>query len=181
MAILMSSATDPHSVSKRSEFMIDRVEPTAGCASAAWHELADRVLSGHRLIADEALSILRSTDEDLLDLLAAAYRIRRTYFGNRVQLYFLVSAKTGLCPEDCGYCSQSKVSTADIPHHNLLSGEKLLDGARMAAERQAKTYCIVISARGPSNREMDEITRIVPQIKSQYNLKICACLGLLTV
>ncbi len=50
----------------------------------------------------------------------------------------------------------------------------------MAAERNAKTYCIVISARGPSQREMDAVTAIVPQIKSQYDLKICACLGLLT-
>ena len=50
----------------------------------------------------------------------------------------------------------------------------------LAAERQAKTYCIVISARGPSQREMDAITRIVPEIKPRYNLKICACLGLLT-
>ena len=112
-------------------------------------------------------------------MLAAAYRVRRRYFGNRVQLYFLVNAKTGLCPEDCGYCSQSKVSTADIPHHNLLSAEKLLDGARAAAERQAKTYCIVISARGPSEREMNAITSIVPRIKAEFDLKVCACLGLL--
>jgi biotin synthase len=162
--------------------MIDRAEAGgAGCAPTTdWNALATEVLGGRRLTTDEALAILRSEDDELLDLLAAAYRIRRRFFGNRVQLYFLVSAKTGLCPEDCGYCSQSKVSTADIPHHNLLSTEKLLDGARMAAERQAKTYCIVISARGPSNREMDAITSIVPRIKEQFNLKICACLGLLT-
>ncbi len=162
--------------------MIDRVELLGQrvTTSTNWHALAERVLAGDRLAADEALAILASGDDELLDLLAAAYRIRRTYFGNRVQLYFLVSAKTGLCPEDCGYCSQSKVSTADIPHHNILSAEKLLDGAKMAADRQAKTYCIVISARGPSNREMEAITSIVPRIKSQYDLKICACLGLLT-
>ena len=60
-----------------------------------------------------------------------------------------MNAKSGLCPEDCGYCSQSKVSEAEIPRYNLLNAEKLLAGARLAAERQAKTYCIVISARGP--------------------------------
>ena len=162
--------------------MIDRVEPSEQIVTSSpnWHTLSNRVLAGHRLSTDEALAILASGDDELVELLAAAYRIRRKYFGNRVQLYFLVSAKTGLCPEDCGYCSQSKISTADIPHHNLLSAERLLDGARMAAERQAKTYCIVISARGPSNREMEAIASIVPRIKAQYNLKICACLGLLT-
>jgi biotin synthase len=145
-----------------------------------WQSLADRVLDGDRLTTDEALSILASHDDALLDLLAAAYTIRRRYFGNRVQLYFLISAKTGLCPEDCAYCSQSKISTAEISRHNLLSAEKLLAGAQAAAERHAKTYCIVISARGPSNREMEAISQIVPQIKSRFNLKICACLGLLT-
>jgi biotin synthase len=91
-----------------------------------------------------------------------------------------MNAKSGLCPEDCGYCSQSKVSEAEIPRYNLLSRDKLLEGARIAAERQARTYCIVISARGPNEREMEAVTTIVPEIKQKYNLKICACLGLLT-
>ncbi len=145
-----------------------------------WQALAERVLAGHILTEDEALAIVRSDDDQLLDLLAAAYRIRKQHFGNRVQLYFLMNAKSGLCPEDCGYCSQSKVSDAEIPRYNILNAQKLMDGARVAAERQAKTYCIVISARGPSKREMDAITTIVPRIKAEYDLKICACLGLLT-
>ena len=75
-------------------------------------------------------SLCFGPDEELLELLAAAYRVRRRYFGNRVELYFLMNAKSGLCPEDCGYCSQSKVSEAEIPRYNLLSEPKLLDGAR---------------------------------------------------
>jgi biotin synthase len=160
--------------------MIDRphhVEPIS--TGPSWHALAERVLEGHRLTAEEALSILRAPDDDLMDVLAASFRIRRRFFGTRVQLYFLMNAKSGLCPEDCGYCSQSKVSEAEIPRYNLLNAEKLLAGAKVAAERRAKTYCIVISARGPSEREMNAITTIVPRIKSEYDLKICACLGLL--
>lgn len=145
-----------------------------------WNELADRVLAGHRLTKEEGLEILQAPDDQLLDIMAAAYRIRRQFFGNTVQLYFLMNAKSGLCPEDCGYCSQSKDATAEIPKYNILSRDKLLDGARVAAERDSKTYCIVISARGPSEREMRAVEEIVPQIKSQYDLKICACLGLLT-
>jgi biotin synthase len=145
-----------------------------------WSRLAERVLAGHALSADEALAVLESPDEQLLDLLAAVYRVRRRWFGNQVQLYFLMNAKSGLCPEDCSYCSQSKVSEAEIPQYNLLSRDKLLDGARLAAERQARTYCIVISARGPNEREMRAVTSIVPEIKQRYPVKICACLGLLT-
>lgn len=145
-----------------------------------WAALATGVLNGHRLTKDEALATLACPDEELLDLLAAAYRVRRRRFGNTVQLYFLMNAKSGLCPEDCSYCSQSKVSEAEIPRYNILNREKLLDGARIAAERQSKTYCIVISARGPNEREMDAVATIVPEIKRRYGLNICACLGLLT-
>jgi biotin synthase len=72
------------------------------------------------------------------------------------------------------------VSEAEIPRYNLLNREKLLAGAAAAAERQAKTYCIVISARGPNEREMRAVETIVPEIKAAYGLDICACLGLLT-
>jgi biotin synthase len=145
-----------------------------------WQDLASRALRGEVLSEGEALAILRAPDEELLDIMAAAYRVRRQYFGKTVQLYFLMNAKSGLCPEDCHYCSQSKVSEADIPRYNFLSREKLMDGARLAAERKSKTYCIVISARGPSEREIQAVEKIVPEIKAKYDLEICACLGLLT-
>ena len=142
--------------------------------------MATRVLAGEILTADEALEVLAAPETELLDLLQAAYRVRSHYFGNRVQLYFLMNAKSGLCPEDCSYCSQSKVSEAEIPKYNLLKRDDILAGAKEAAERQAKTYCIVISARGPSEREMQAVEKLIPEIKQQYDLDICACLGLLT-
>lgn len=145
-----------------------------------WRELARQVLEGHQVGVDEALSILQSPDDQLLDVLSAAFQIRQRYFGKSVQLYFLMNAKSGLCPEDCSYCSQSKNSSAEIPRYNLLNPEKLLEGARLAYERDAKTYCIVISARGPNEREIQAVEQIVPKIKDQYGLKICACLGLLS-
>jgi biotin synthase len=145
-----------------------------------WNSLAARVIDGHRLTFDEALSILQASDDDLLDIMAAAFQIRRRYWAKGVQLYFLMNAKSGLCPEDCSYCSQSKVSEAEIPRYNLLSRDKLMDGARVAAERSSKTYCIVISARGPSESEIAAVEKIVPDIKSKYGLDVCACLGLLT-
>jgi biotin synthase len=157
-----------------------RQQQPAVASPTDWRALAERVLDGHVLSFDEGLAILRSGDDELLDLLAAAYVLRRRYFGNTVQLYFLMNAKSGLCPEDCSYCSQSKVSEAEIPRYNLLNRDKILDGARVAAERQSKTYCIVISARGPNERELRAVEEIVPLVKQQYGLKVCACLGLLT-
>ncbi len=144
-----------------------------------WHELADRILDGHELTVEEGLSILRSDDDELLDLLAATYRVRRHHFGRKVHLYFLKNAKSGLCPEDCGYCSQSIISEAEIPRYALLNEAKLMEGAERAVASQARTYCIVASGRGPSNREVDHIASTVAKIKDKYGLHICCCLGLL--
>lgn len=145
-----------------------------------WRELAGRVLDGYQLTREDALAVLRSSDLELLDLVAACYQVRYRHWGNTVQLYFLMNAKSGICPEDCGYCSQSKVSKADIPVYNLISESKLLDAAKVCAERGASTYCLVISARGPTERELQAVEQIVPKIKAQYGLNVCACLGLLT-
>jgi biotin synthase len=142
--------------------------------------LAARVLDGHALTLEEGVAMLQCPDEQLLELLGAAFRVRRHYFGKTVQLYFLINAKGGLCPEDCSYCSQSKVATSPIPKYNLLSRETLLAGAEAAWQRGAKTYCMVISARGPSEREMQAVASIVPEIKQRYDIKVCTSLGLLT-
>ncbi len=164
--------------------MIQRLQedtgPKKNSSTHDWHGLADRVLDGHELTSEEGLAIVRCPDDELLDLLSAAFRIRRRFFGKSVQLYFLINAKSGLCPEDCSYCSQSRVSKAAIPKYNILDRERLLDGARIAHELNAKTYCIVISARGPNERELQAVEELVPEIKRQYGLKICTSLGLLT-
>ncbi len=150
-------------------------------ASASFYAtLANQVLAGQALSKEQALAVLQSPDEDLLDVMSAAFRVRKHHFGRTVQLYFLMNAKSGLCPEDCGYCSQSKISTAPVPKYNILQRDKLMAAAAIAAERQAKTYCLVISARGPNEREMKAVEEVVPEIKEKYGLKVCACLGLLT-
>ncbi len=155
-------------------------ETSRDLAPSRWHALADRVLAGGTIERGEAIAILESTDVEVLDVLAAAWRVRHHHFGNTVQLFFLMNAKSGLCPEDCGYCSQSKVSDAEIPRYNLLSAPKLMEAAKLASEQQSKTFCIVISARGPTQREIDFVCEITPRIKQAYGLNICACLGLLT-
>jgi len=150
-------------------------------ATSRWHDVAGRVLEGQRLTIDEGVAVLRSPDSELLELLAAAYRVRHRWFGNRVHLNFLINAKSGRCGEDCGYCSQSRVSRADVPKYELLDPEQILDGARVAAQRKARTYCIVVSGRGPSDHEIAAIAAIVGRIREEHRLKICVSPGLLTL
>jgi biotin synthase len=154
---------------------------TESCEShQRWDNLASRILAGEPLTAAEGLSVLASSDVELPALLAAVYRIRHRYWGNEVQLYSLRNAKSGLCAEDCGYCSQSKVSSADIPKYRFNDEATLLESARIAAESKSRTFCIVAAGRGPTDRELEHVVKVVEKIKSTLPLNICCCLGLLT-
>lgn len=145
-----------------------------------WNELAERSLAGELLTREEAIAVLQASDEVLLEQLAAAYRVRRHYWGNRVRLHFLLNAQSGLCPEDCHYCSQSKISMAEIEKYPLLAKEKILSAAGRAASLKAGTFCMVLSGRSPNEPTFAKVLEAVREVKANYNLKICACLGLLS-
>lgn len=142
--------------------------------------LAGEVLRGKLISKEEALLLLNTPDDELLELLAGAYRIRKSYFGNKVKLNMIINAKSGLCPEDCGYCSQSIVSEAPVEKYALLDRDQLIDGAKEALQRKAGTYCIVMSGRKPSKREVADVASAVRTIRETTSLKICACLGLIS-
>lgn len=160
--------------------MVQRIisEPRIGFPN--WNDLAERSLAGELLTREEAQAVLRASDEVLLEQLAAAYRVRRHYWGNRVRLHFLLNAQSGLCPEDCHYCSQSKISTAAIEKYPLLAKEKILNAAERAASLKAGTFCMVISGRSPTEPIFAKVLDAVREVKANYNLKVCACLGLLS-
>lgn len=145
----------------------------------SWKSLAWKVLDGHQVTNEEALSIVQADDEDLLEIMQAAFMIRRHYFGKKVKLNMIVNAKSGLCPEDCGYCSQSLVSEAPIEKYAWLTKDSIIEGAQEAIRRKAGTYCIVASGRRPTDKEVDHVVEAVKEIRSQTDLKICCCLGFL--
>lgn len=142
-------------------------------------ELADQVLEGKEVTNEEALSILECPDDDVLLLMHGAFQIRKKYYGKKVKLNMIMNAKSGLCPENCGYCSQSSISTAPINTYRMVNKDTILEGAKRAHDLNVGTYCIVASGRGPSNKEVDHVVEAVKEIKDSYGLKICACLGLL--
>jgi biotin synthase len=144
-----------------------------------WKQLAIKTLAGHKLTDEEALDILNCPDEELLELINGAYTIRHYYFGNKVKLNMIINTKSGNCSENCGYCSQSSISNAPIEKYRMLDKESILKGAKQAQDLNVGTYCIVASGRGPSNSEVDQVVDAIKEIKENYNLKVCACLGLL--
>lgn len=146
----------------------------------AYGKIADDVLAGHILTDEEALMILESPDEDLLPLLHAAYKVRKYYYGNKVKLNMIINTKSGLCPENCGYCAQSIISTAPVEKYSMMKQEEIVAGAARAASVNAGTYCIVASGRGPADRELDIVVNSVKEIKKNHaHMTVCACLGLL--
>lgn len=143
-------------------------------------KLAQQVIDGYKINDEEALSILESQDIDLLKLLDASYQIRHHYFGNKVKLNMIINTKSGLCPENCGYCSQSIVSKAPVEKYPMMKKEEIMAGADRAATLNVGTYCIVASGRGPVNREIDIVVDSVKAIKEKHkDMTICACLGIL--
>lgn len=145
-----------------------------------WKNLADKVLEGYVIQKEEAMSILKSPDDEILSLMDAVFQIRKHYFGKKVKLNMIISTKTGYCPENCGYCAQSIKSMAAIDKYTMMSKEQIIAGAKQAYDLKSGTYCIVASGRGPTNRELDTVVGAVKEIKETYtDMRICACLGIL--
>ncbi|MBW7459342.1 biotin synthase BioB [Paenibacillus sepulcri] len=144
-----------------------------------WQSFAQKALNGESLTLEEGLAVLEAGNDELLPLMHAAFSVRKFFYGRKVKLNMIINAKSGLCPEDCGYCSQSIVSTASIQKYSLLDKDTLLAGAREAMARKAGTYCIVASGKGPTDKELEQVADAVQEIRRTMPLKICACLGLL--
>jgi biotin synthase len=145
-----------------------------------WQILADRAIAGEALDQATALAVLQAPDSEVLEQVAAAYRVRRHHWGNRVRLHFLLNAQSGLCPEDCHYCSQSKISTAEIEKYPLLAEEKILAAADRAASYKAATFCMAISGRSPNEPTFARILSAIRAVKSRHDMKVCTTLGLLS-
>jgi len=145
-----------------------------------YQKISEKVIQGQELSREECYSVLRAPQDRLLQLLEAAFRVRETYFGRKVRLHFLINVKSGLCPEDCAYCSQSSVSQATIEKYPLLDDEDILNGAHEAKSAKAMRYCMVGSGRSPSKKELDKLCRVVKRIKEEVGIGICVSMGFLT-
>jgi biotin synthase len=153
---------------------------SSGAEARTAAEIAEAVLGGWEIDRAAARRVLGWPDEDLPALLHATCRVRERHHGRRVKLCLLRNARSGLCPEDCHYCSQSAVSEAAIPRYRLDSVGELLAGARRAVEAGARRYCMVTSGRGASPADIDRMTAAARRIRAELaDLEICVSLGLL--
>jgi biotin synthase len=143
-------------------------------------EVAGKALAGELPTRDEALRVLRTSDDELMDVIAAASKVRRKHFGQRVKLNYLVNIKSGLCPEDCFYCSQRAGSASDVLKYTWLKPEEVLAAANKGVDAGARRVCMVASGRGPNDREVARVAGIITKFKQDHpDVEVCACLGLL--
>ncbi len=145
-----------------------------------WHELSEKILSGGTATREEASAVLDSPEDEILTILDAAFRIRQRYWGLGVRVHVLQNAKSGICAENCAFCSQASSAYSGIDHYKMQTVDELLEGARNAYEQRASKFCIVTATRGPSESQLDVICEAVQRIKQEMPIKICTSLGLLT-
>ncbi|CAL9347814.1 Biotin synthase [Nocardiopsis dassonvillei] len=146
-----------------------------------FQNLADRALRRELPSRDELRAVLGSSDDDLMDLVAAAFRVRLRHFGRRVKLNYLVNMKSGLCPEDCSYCSQRLGSQAEIVKYTWLRPEQTREVVEQGVRAGATRVCLVASGRGPTDRDVDRLAPTIEGIKQEHpGVEVCACLGLLS-
>jgi len=136
--------------------------------------LAGETIGGHA-----AERVLLDPDLELMDIVNAAYAVRRAHWGKTVNVHILNNAANGKCPEDCSYCTQAKTSEVDIEEYPMKTREEILGEAKLAYENGAFRYCMVFSGRGPSKGRTDELASLVRDIKAQYPLEVCVSAGLL--
>lgn len=133
---------------------------------------------GRSVTREQALAILRSEDDQIMPLVAAAGQVRRQHFANRIKLNYLVNLKSGLCPEDCSYCSQALGADTEVLKYSWLKPEQATEAIRTGVDAGASRVCLVASGRGPSNRDVDRVAGIVEQIGQDHpEVEVCACLG----
>ena len=107
---------------------------------SGWTDLAHRVLKGQPVTPDEALAILNCPDKELDELLQGAFVLRAHHHGRGVKLHVLQNAKSGLCPENCSFCSQSAYAKTPIENYQLLTKEEMVKGAAAARDAGAWRY-----------------------------------------
>ncbi len=144
-----------------------------------YSRLAERALRDEPPTREDCLWILDGQDLEILPLLHAAFEPRRRHFGRKVMVHVLNNVQNGLCPEDCGYCSQSRDSEAAIRKYPIKSEEDILAEAEHAARSGASRYCMVSSGRGPSLERTKRLAAIVRKVKERWPIEVCLSVGLI--
>jgi biotin synthase len=142
---------------------------------------AEACLIDRREKIDRALATrLAAVDNDQLpELIALAHRVRLEWMGPEVEIESIISAKTGGCPEDCVFCSQSARYSTDVVREPMLPAKQLVELARRTRALGGTEFCIVVAVRGPDERLLQAVIDATLAIRAEVDIEVAASLGLL--
>ena len=143
---------------------------------------AEKALLDERrlLTGDELASLAALPDGAVMNLAALAHQVRLAWCGPEVEVEGILSAKTGGCPEDCHFCSQSSRFDTPVKAMPFLDRDEVLAAARETASLGASEFCIVLAVRGPDERALVRILDLVPAIRDETGLNVAVSAGILT-
>jgi biotin synthase len=162
---------------------VDPERPRLGPEEArrAIREAESALLDERRQLTVEELSALADVPDSSVPALAAlAHEVRLAWCGDTVEVEGILSAKTGGCPEDCHFCSQSAKFESPVQATPFLDTTDVLAAARETAALGASEFCIVLAIRGPDERTMDRILELVPLVQAETGLNVAVSAGVLT-
>jgi biotin synthase len=143
-------------------------------------EAREQVLErGEGLNQDQTLRVLRLPDDRLDELLALAHEVRMAWCGPDVEVEGIISLKTGGCPEDCHFCSQSGLFASPV-RSAWLDIPSLVEAAKQTAKTGATEFCIVAAVRGPDERLLAQVAAGIEAIRNEVDIQIACSLGMLT-
>ena len=139
------------------------------------------LLDERRLLEAGELAALAGLDDEQVPALAAlAHAVRLEWCGPTVEVEGILSVKTGGCPEDCHFCSQSARFSETLPATPFLDTREVLAAARETARTGASEFCMVLAIRGPDERTLQRLIDLVPLIEDETGLNVAVSAGILT-
>lgn len=139
------------------------------------------LIDERRLLAPGELRALALLDDEQVPALTAlAHAVRLAWCGPTVEIEGILSVKTGGCPEDCHFCSQSSRFSETLPAVPFLEVDEVLGAARETARTGASEFCMVLAIRGPDERTLQRIISLVPLIEAETGLNVAVSAGILT-
>lgn len=135
---------------------------------------------GGRLTAPDLADLAALPATALGDLVELAHAVRLARCGDIVEIEGIISARTGGCPEDCNFCSQSAHFDTPVLATPFLDTDEILRAARETAELGATEFCIVLAVKGPDERTMQRILALVPEIRDHTGLDVAVSAGILS-
>lgn len=134
---------------------------------------------GEGLDHAETLAVLKLDDDRIDELLALAHEVRLKWCGEEVEVEGIISLKTGGCPEDCHFCSQSGLFQSPV-RNAWLDIPALVDAAKQTQKTGATEFCIVAAVKGPDENLLSQLEQAVQAIQEEVDINVAASVGILT-